>query len=87
MVITVLEAKVKEENWRVLKETYAKETANISEAEGIHQTFLVQSKSRPKTWRIITHWRSREDLDQMRQAVKNSDGGTNFQCRRCSTRA
>ena len=68
MVITILDAEVAENNWQALKDAYAKETVNIP--EGIHQTFLIQSQSQSSSWRIMTHWRSQEDLDHMRQTEK-----------------
>ncbi|MEX2006608.1 MAG: antibiotic biosynthesis monooxygenase [Candidatus Saccharimonadales bacterium] len=68
MVITILDAEVAESNWQALKDAYDKETANVP--EGIHQTFLIQSQSQATSWRIMTHWRSQEDLDHMRQTEK-----------------
>lgn len=66
MVVTILDAEVTENNTRALKDAYAKETASIPES--IHQTFLIQSQNQPTQWRIMTHWRSQEDLDHMRQS-------------------
>jgi hypothetical protein len=67
MVITILDAEVEEKNWEVLKKAYEAETINMP--DDIHQTFLIQSKSNPTSWRIMTHWRSQEDLDHMRQTT------------------
>jgi len=66
MVITVLDAEVDEPNWQILKNAYANETANMP--DDIYQTFLIQSQSQPSSWRIMTQWRSQEDLNHMRKA-------------------
>lgn len=63
-VVTILEANVEESNWKLLEETYLAETKNIPES--IKQTLLIQSQQAPQKWRIVTHWRSQEDLDHMR---------------------
>jgi len=63
-VITILEADVDESKWRSLIEAYTAETSSIPVS--IKQTFLIQSQKEPQKWRIITHWRSQADLDQMR---------------------
>ncbi|GAC1497137.1 MAG: hypothetical protein NVS1B13_26910 [Flavisolibacter sp.] len=65
MVITILDSEVKESYWQTLIDSYAKETANMP--VDIYQTFLIQSQNHPTSWRIITQWRSQEDLDHMRQ--------------------
>lgn len=65
-VITILEAAVDESNWKLLEETYGTETGNIPSS--IKQTLLIQSQKEPQQWRIVTHWRSQEDLDHMRAA-------------------
>lgn len=66
-ILTILEAEVEESRWDELQQIYTNETANIP--EDIRQTFLVQSKSQPRNWQIITHWRSQADLDTMRATV------------------
>lgn len=63
-VVTILEAEVEQSNWTLLEITYKKETNNIPES--IKQTFLLHSQKEPLRWRIVTHWRSQNDLDQMR---------------------
>jgi len=67
-VVTILEAKVEESNWKLLEATYKKETSNIPPS--IRQTFLLQSQKESLKWLIVTHWRSQEDLDQMRSTEK-----------------
>lgn len=68
MVITILDAEVEESKWEDLRNAYSQETTNMP--GDIHQTFLIQSKSDPTSWRIMTQWRSQEDLDHMRQTTK-----------------
>lgn len=63
-VITVSEAEVDKSKWKLLKQTYIAETANIPDT--IKQTFLIQSQNQPLKWRIMTHWHSQAALDQMR---------------------
>jgi len=67
MVITILDAEVDEKNWDVLKRAYEEETAAMPDE--IRQTFLIQSKSKPTSWRIMTQWRSQDDLDEMRRTT------------------
>jgi hypothetical protein len=50
MVMTILEARVSKENWRVLQDAY-QEAAHHREA-GLEQSFLIQSKKEPDLWRI-----------------------------------
>jgi hypothetical protein len=64
-VITILEASVEPARWEELQSIYEKETQNIPLS--IRQTFLMQSQSRPNMWwRVVTHWRSQADLNEMR---------------------
>ena len=77
MVITILDAEVEESNWEILKETYKSETSNMP--EGIHQTFLIQSKDSPTSWRIMTHWHSQEDLDKVRNSPETPPAVRVFQ--------
>ncbi len=64
MVLTILEATVAEDQWKTLQSIYAERTSEIPKS--IVQTFLLQSQYEPTAWRIVTHWRSQEDLDAMR---------------------
>ncbi len=72
MVITVLEARVAEANWPVLEENYRK--ALDKPLPSIVQTVLVRSISDPTLWRIMTTWRSRKDLDEMRRSTATPTG-------------
>ncbi|HEY5549602.1 MAG TPA: antibiotic biosynthesis monooxygenase [Candidatus Saccharimonadales bacterium] len=77
MVITILDAEVKENNWGTLKEAYRSETSGMP--EGIHQTFLIQSQDTSTYWRIMTHWRSQEDLDKVRNSPETPPAVRVFQ--------
>lgn len=66
-ILTFLDAEVEEKNWDILKNTYKRETSVMPDE--IYETFLIQSKSSRTSWRIITLWRSLEDLEKMRQST------------------
>lgn len=71
-VITILEASVGKEKWDTLIESYETETRDVPPS--IRQSSLIQSKQNPNLWRIITHWRSQQDLDQMRSSGETPTG-------------
>ena len=77
MVITILDGEVAENMWADLKAAYKNETINMP--EGIHQTFLIQSQSSPTSWRIMTHWRSEEDLNKVRSSPETPPAVRVFQ--------
>jgi hypothetical protein len=66
MVITVLEARVSKEYWRVLQEAYHNATQNRD--AGLEQSFLIHSKKELDFWRILTVWKDQEALDAMRNS-------------------
>lgn len=66
MVMTVLEAHVEQGHTDTLKQAYHEEVDRHM-LPSIYQTFLVHALNDPSLWRIITVWRSREDLQAMRQ--------------------
>ncbi len=72
MVITILEAHVTPEKWATLEQAYKAGTVSLPPV--IVQTFLAQNSADPTAWRIITHWRSREALDEYRQSAKTPGG-------------
>lgn len=76
-IITILEAEVAEDKWQLLKQTFENETTQVP--EGILETSLLQSQSQLERWRIVTHWRSQNDLDQMRATVEVPVGVRIFQ--------
>jgi heme-degrading monooxygenase HmoA len=76
MVITVLEATVDRQNWQTLESVFASEVKILD--PGIVQTFLIQSKSEPTLWRIMTFWESQEALTTMRQSGETPRGVVMF---------
>jgi hypothetical protein len=64
MVMTILEARVPKGNWNSLKEAYEKQLRSLPSS--IVHTYLIQSSSDNDIFRIVTVWRSREELDKMR---------------------
>jgi hypothetical protein len=64
MVMTILEAKVSPESWDVLRKAYEAQIQSLPSS--IVRTYLVQSSEDQGIWRIVTVWRSRENLDKMR---------------------
>ena len=72
MVMTVLEARVAEEQWAALENVYATSIRQLDPA--IVQTFLVHSLSEPAVWRIMTVWASREALQAMRESGQTPAG-------------
>lgn len=67
MVITVLEAAVPRDQHEELERSYRDLVAELPDA--IAETFLARDREDPTTCRILTVWRSREDLDRMRSEV------------------
>ncbi|MDP4198990.1 MAG: hypothetical protein Q8922_06535 [Bacteroidota bacterium] len=68
MVLTILDAEVDESKWALLKQTYEREVTGLPPS--IHQSFLIQSKQEPRLWRVVTHWQSQADLDEMRATTE-----------------
>ncbi len=65
MLMTVLEAHVSQEKRTILEKAYKTAIENVE--PGIIQTFLLNGAADSNLWRIITLWRSRKDLDEMRK--------------------
>ncbi|MBI3379861.1 hypothetical protein HY029_03850 [Candidatus Gottesmanbacteria bacterium] len=65
MVITILEGEVSEEKASVLINKY-KDTIKQIPPE-IVDTYLVHDTKNRLLWRIITIWKSKEDLEEMRK--------------------
>jgi len=72
MVMSVLEARVAPEQWETLRAAYGNRASVLP--PGIVESFLVQSSMDPESWRIMTIWRSREDLAAMRQSEGTPTG-------------
>jgi quinol monooxygenase YgiN len=72
MVITILEARVPNENWTALDKAYLEGIQHND--TGVVQSFLVQSTKDPELWRIITTWSSQAALDAMRSSGETPRG-------------
>ncbi len=66
MVITILEAVVSPDKWASLERIFFEMMKAGLPPQIIH-TFLMQSFENKNSWRIITLWRSREALDDVRK--------------------
>ncbi|HEX9107556.1 MAG TPA: antibiotic biosynthesis monooxygenase [Longimicrobiales bacterium] len=67
MVITTLEAHVREEGWGRLQAAYADAQREVPPQ--MVRSYLVQGSADPTLWRILTVWRSRAALEEMRASV------------------
>ncbi|MES2135321.1 MAG: antibiotic biosynthesis monooxygenase [Patescibacteria group bacterium] len=69
MLHTSLEAIVEPEKWKDLQEAYINvDRKNLPEA--LLSSHLVQDQSEPNLWRIVTFWKSKEDMDAYRKSVE-----------------
>ena len=76
MVITILEAHVGMENWAAFQDDYKKRTLQLPPQ--MVQTFLVQNTADQTLWQIISVWKSREALDEMRNSGETPEGVVMF---------
>lgn len=72
MVMSVLEAHVAPDKWQALRDSYDARAGVLPPQ--IVESFLVQSATDSTLWRILTVWRSREALQQMRQSGETPAG-------------
>jgi len=72
MVITILEAHVGAEDWPAFQDDYKNRTAQLPPQ--ILQTFLLQDLADQTFWRIVSVWKSREALDEMRNSGETPTG-------------
>ena len=72
MIMTILEANVTSHRYDDLKNAYQKGTHSLPPQ--LVETFLVRSAANPDTWRIITIWKSREALEEMRRSTEVPSG-------------
>ena len=72
MVITILEAHVGAEDWLAFQDDYKNRTAQLPPQ--MLQTFLLQDVADQTLWRIISVWKSREALDEMRNSGETPTG-------------
>jgi Antibiotic biosynthesis monooxygenase len=76
MVMTILEARVAPEKWGALEQAYREGIVRLD--AGITQTFLVHSSADLALWRILTVWRNREALEDMRRSGETPRGVNMF---------
>jgi antibiotic biosynthesis monooxygenase len=76
MVITILEAHVSIESWDAFQADYKNRTAQLPPQ--MVQTFLLQSTADQTLWQIISVWKSRESLDEMRNSGETPTGVVMF---------
>jgi len=72
MVITILEAHVDADRWSGFENEF-KERTNLLPPQMI-QTFLLQDTADKTLWRIISVWKSREALEEMRNSGETPTG-------------
>lgn len=72
-VMTILEAQVELDMIPALQAAYHNGLGHALPPQ-MTQTFLVQSASDKKLWRIISIWKSREALDEMRNSGQTPEG-------------
>jgi len=73
MIITILEAHVEADKAIALQEAYRKGTQEGLPPQ-MTQTFLLQSVTDKTLWQIISVWKSREALDEMRNSGETPAG-------------
>lgn len=66
MVITILEAHVEANRWSDFENDFRERTRELPPQ--MVQTFLLQDVSDKTLWRIISVWKSREALEEMRNS-------------------
>ncbi len=67
MVVTTLEAHVPEEGWAKLRAAFAEGQRQVPPQ--MVRSYLVQAAADPTLWRILTVWKSRAALEEMRATV------------------
>lgn len=76
MVVTILEGHVEGKNWSDFQREYEEKTVELPPQ--MIQTFLLQDTADPSLWRILSVWKSREALDEMRNSVETPGGVVMF---------
>jgi quinol monooxygenase YgiN len=72
MIITQLEGTVMPEHQITLQTAFNRVLEQVPSA--IHSSYLAQDRSDKSIWRIVTVWKSREDLEAYRQSVETPAG-------------
>lgn len=73
MVLTVLEAKVPENQWEALRSAY-EGPITASLPPQLVQSFLLQSETDPTIWWATSVWKSRAALEEYRNSVETPGG-------------
>jgi hypothetical protein len=74
VVVTVLEARVAAEREDDLRAAYAQAGRGVFPT-GLLRSVLLRDSAEPSLWRIETTWRSRDDLEAMRQKIVGKPQG------------
>lgn len=77
MVLTILVAKVSENYWQTLQDTYEIMTKNVPPT--IKKSYLVQDQNNRLFWKILTIWESQDALKAMRESGETPTGVIIFQ--------
>ncbi len=72
MVITVLEAHVDADRWSDLQADFRQRTAELPPQ--MVRTYLLQDVKDQSLWQIVSVWKSREGLDEMRNSGETPTG-------------
>ncbi len=68
MVITILEGNVPSGQEHKLQQAFRDASKNIPPQ--LKQSFLIHSTAQPNVWKIITVWKDRQSLEQMRSTTE-----------------
>lgn len=72
MIMSVLEARVPPERWDALRQSYGTRAQSLPPQ--IVESFLVQDTADSSVWRIVTIWRSRDALEEVRRSGETPTG-------------
>jgi heme-degrading monooxygenase HmoA len=72
MVITILEALVSSEHWSDFHKDFQQRTLDLPPQ--MVRTYLLQDAKDRDSWKIISVWKSREALDEMRNSGETPTG-------------
>ena len=76
MVITVLEAHVDAECWAAFQDDFRNRSKRLPPQ--MVRTFLLRSAVDQTLWQIVSVWKSREALDEMRNSGETPEGVAMF---------
>ncbi len=66
MMISVIEARVKKENWPILQQAYQRSAGQTP--PGLEQSFLVHGVEDEEVWQIVSVWSGMPSLQQIQQS-------------------